>query len=183
MKVELTIDANQMGDTLVDLFKNLTVEQKESVALKVLSDWLKEPLDVETRALDSDAILYARNKYSYNKEKSPEDVRKSSEYADYIKSHPSTRSLMVKEISTQVIEFHKKQITENIQSDPEMTKIMDATLETIKENFPKFVHDAMIAYFTTQMGSVMSGLSQALFQSQQAENLSREVHKRITGTY
>lgn len=42
MEVTLNIEANQIGDTVIDLFKNLSDEKKEELASKVVKQYLND---------------------------------------------------------------------------------------------------------------------------------------------
>lgn len=182
MKVELQIDAANMGETVVDMFKNLPAEKREELATKVLHDWLREPYEVEKLTADRAALEYARARnsgYHGSANKTDEDLRGGYEYREFYAKHKSSRQLMIEEITKATIEHHKKAVVEQIKADPQMNAVLTETIASIKENFPKYVHDAMIAWFASHLQSMGSGISQALMQSSAAENQVKQIAQRV----
>jgi len=178
MKVELNIDASNIGETIIDMFTKLTEEQKETIALTVLSDWLKSPELIEKSALHREALEYARPR-RWNAELSEAKLMETSEYKYYLKDKPTTKTLMIHKITSEVIKYHEKAIGDMIRSDPEMDRIMKETMVTIKENFPKIVNDAMIAWFCSNMQTMAQGVGTALHQSQSASQMVQQLTDRI----
>jgi hypothetical protein len=56
---------------------------------------------------------------------------------------------------------------------------MKETMVTIKENFPKIVNDAMIAWFCSNMQTMAQGVGTALHQSQSASQMVQQLTDRI----
>lgn len=175
MKVEMTIDASNIGETIVDMFQNLTTEQKESIALSVLEQWLKEPDEIHKTSLHRKAIEHARERNSWSKEKPDSYFEQTGEYKDYLRKNPTPKEAMIRKITTEVIDYHSRKIGKMIQTDPEIQAIMQQTFETIKANFPKIVNDAMIAWFCSNMQTMADGIGQALFQSSGTAKMVQQI--------
>ena len=181
MEVKLSIDSGNLGETVVDMFQKLTPETREKVAADVLREWLREPYEVEAHLLDQRAIDEVRkNNTGYgNKRLDDQECRDHYRYRDIRARQKSTRQTMVEQITEAVIEHHKKVVVEEIQNDPQIQAVLKATLDTVRENFPKFVHDAMIAWFSSHLTQLGNGISTALMQSTRTEDLTKRIAQHV----
>jgi hypothetical protein len=178
MKVELNIDAGNIGETVIEMFQNLTTEQKEAISLQVLKDWLTEPDAIHRQALHMRAMAHVRER-GYRRSETDQEMMASREYKEFITANATAKTRMVEEITNATIAHQKKVIEQHIKTDPEMNRIMSATLETIKENFPKIVNDAMIAWFCGNMSTMANGVQQAMMQSQSTQEVVRQIQNRL----
>jgi len=185
MEVKLSIDSENLGETVVDMFQRLTPETKEKVATDVLREWLREPYEVEASLLDQRAIDEIRkdNTGYGNKRLNNQECRDHYRYREVRDRQKSTRQIMVEQITGAVIEHHKKVVIEEIQNDPQIQTVLKATLDTVRENFPKFVHDAMIAWFSSHLTQLGNGISTALTQSLRTEDLTRQIAQRVRAQF
>jgi hypothetical protein len=178
MKVELNIDAGNIGETVIEMFKNLTTEQKEAVSLKVLQDWLTEPDTIHRQALHVQAMAFVRER-GYGRNDTEQEIMAGRGYKEFVTAHPTAKTRMVEEITSATIAHQKTVIEQIIKTDPEMNRIMSATLETIKENFPKIVNDAMIAWFCGNMSTMANAVQQTMMQSQSTQEVVRQIQARL----
>jgi len=178
LKVELNIDAGNIGETVIEMFQNLTTEQKEAISLKVLQDWLAEPDTIHRQALHTLAIAHARER-GYYRSSTEQELVKSDEYVKFMRDNATAKTRMIQEITRATIAHQKEVIERHIKTDPEMNRIMSATLETIKENFPKTVNDAMIAWFCGNMSTMANGVQQAMRQSENAMSVVELIQNRL----
>lgn len=187
MKVELNIETSQLGDTIIDVFKNFTKKEKKEMAEKVLMKWLTEPYEIERSIKIADAIKKIKDKgdtiYSGGIYKKPslltdEQIADTNECSREMENFKSSRDIMIEEITSEAIKHYKKIIPEKIENDKQLEKVMKATTGVIKEDFPKFVHDAMIAWFAHNMSSMANGINTALQQSSNAEAMAKGIAER-----
>lgn len=178
MKVELNIDAGNIGETVIEMFQNLTTEQKEAISLKVLQDWLTEPDTIHRQALHTQAIAHAKER-CYYRASTEQELVKSDEYVRFMRDNATAKTRMIQEITSATIAHQEKVIEQHIKTDPGMNRIMSATLETIKENFPKIVNDAMIAWFCGNMSAMAGGIQQAMSQSKSTANAVEQIQNRL----
>lgn len=183
MKVELTIDSSNIGETLVDLFKNLPQEKKEEIASQVLEKWLTQPYDIERKAAGQKIIRELRergdstwkdNSDEYRKKKD-EEIYGSYEFSQRMRNFKSSKEEMILSITQSSIEHYKKITQEKIQNDEQLKKIMEIAFEEIKKDFPKYVHDAICSFFINNMFVIQSGMQEGL----QKSNKSLEMNKAI----
>lgn len=178
MKVELNIEGSQLGETVVDLFKNLDADQRKEVAKSVLESWLRQPIDVERQVYETALIAEIRTDRNYAND-TEASIRNNYRFTEKMKGFKSTREEMVKEVTTQAIAHFKEMITEKIKTDPQIQKLWEATSETLKADFPNIARDAMIAFFCTNMTQMAAGVQQALWSSQNSERLMGEVRQKL----
>lgn len=188
MQVTLNIDSANLGETVVDLFKNLTPEKKEALAADVLQRWFNEPYDVEHKAFETkvkqEALTYFQNQGdSWDKRNygTLETVTNSSRYREAMAKFRSSKQIMVEETVKQLVETYRTQITETIKTDPQIQEMMKLTIEGIKKDFPAFVHDAMMYWFTQNMQTAITTSNIALAQSRNVEEAMKQISQKVLG--
>lgn len=188
MNVTLSIDSNQLGETVVDLFKNLTEQQRQEVAVKVLEQWLAQPYDVERKAAKAEIARQARIRsvggYSgkpYNDMTDEEVVKEDYTARGEFEKFVSSRELMVKEITSSALKHQLEVIGDRIKSDRQLNAVLDRTLKMIEQNFGAYVHDAMIAWFCTNMTTMATGIQSSLFQSSTMQERLDQLNRELTG--
>jgi uncharacterized protein YecT (DUF1311 family) len=165
MQITLNIEANQLGDTVLDLFKNLTEEQKKEIATEILTNWLKNPRDIELKANTKEIVEKVRKKNWQMKELSYDEIIKSAFFEEESKKFKTSKNKMVEEIVEKTLDFYKEEIKDMVEKDEMINKVKNEVLSHIKDNFRTYVHDAMIAWFCQGMNQVTQGVSQALHNS------------------
>jgi len=155
MKLELTIDATNIKETLGETFKSLTPEEKKELALKVLQGWLAEPYDVERQAWVQEKLVEVRNGRYADDFKGKSDTYVMDHYGarDSFKNFVSSRELMINTITSEVTTHYKNEIKTMIESDPKIQAMKEVTMEEIRENFPKYSHDALMYWFSESMSN------------------------------
>lgn len=181
MKVELNIDASNIGETVIDLFKNLSEDQKRDITLGIIKNWFDMPYGAERELKEQQAIAEYRRKNPSQADAPDYRIKDNWEIKSIMGKFRGAREQFLFEANKQVVELVKAGVTERLKVDPEIQKMVDSVTEEVKKDFPKFVHDAMIAWFCGNMHAMAGGISQALMQSRDAENISKSVYERITG--
>jgi hypothetical protein len=160
MNVQLTIEANQMGETVIDLFKNLPAEKKEELALEVLKEWFKEPVQIET--LNYEHVLLEKFRegelkplYGYNvndtKLYTVEQLKNDYRWKEEIEKYKNSKQYMIEEIRKEIVAYYKKSIKVQIETDPIIAQIKEATYEIIRDSFPDLIKEVMIQVFAANI--------------------------------
>lgn len=168
MQITINLEAGQVGETLGQTLSTLTEDQKQAVALEALKNWLKDPYQTERLAYSQSVIRELREDTFHGsdlKNKTDEEVMKHYRFNERMHKFITTKETMIRSITSEVIAYQKEQIREEIKNDPTMNQVMEATMLNIKENFGKFVHDAMIAWFCQNMHTTIQGVQTALIQT------------------
>ena len=182
MKLELTIDATNIKETLGDTFKSITPEEKKKLALEVMKGWLAEPYDLERQAWVQEKLVEARNG-RYKEEfvgKSDAQVMDHYNVRESFKNFVSSREFMINTITSEITSHYKKEISAMIESDPKIQAMKEVTMEEIRENFPKYSHDALMYWFSQSMSSLMTNMSMGMNQSTNNQALITEIQNKLT---
>lgn len=186
MQVTLNIDAAQLGDTVVDLFKNIPAEKKEEIAANILQKWLEQPYEIERKSYTENAKRKAleevsASSYGYDKERygTLEKIEGSDAFRRLMNQFKSSRETMIEAITTEATETYRKKVTELIQTDEQMQKMFEATRDVISEDFPKFVHDAMMYWFAQNMTNVFQAVPMAMAQSRMTAESVQKIKEKL----
>jgi len=186
MEVKLTIDSSNIGETVVELFKNIPAEKKEAMALDILGKWLAEPYDTERKAYEEEAkrkalerILASSYDWDRKNHGTIETVHNSSQFRDLMNGFKSSKEVMVETITKEATEIYRTKVVEFVKTDEQLQKVMSLTMEAVKEDFPKFVHDAMMYWFAQQMSTTMSTASMALTQSGNTQEMVKRICQQV----
>ncbi len=164
MEVTLKIEAAQLGETVVDLFKNLGEDQRKAIATDILIKWLNEPYNIEREAYAEGVLRDFRQSnielyINYNRKRAADctdkEIKDSSEYRDRIRNFKSSRELMIKEITTEVMTHFKTSIPELIKTDPKFEILRSVFYQFIVDNFPMMIKESFANYFTSQLNMIV----------------------------
>ena len=119
MQVTLNIEANQLNDTVIDLFKNLNTEQKTKLASQVVSNWFTEGNMVEVLANHDRVVDELRtgahnsrnypDKVEYDK-MSESDYKYQNKLKELTKDFKNIRATVTEEVRTKLTPLMKTQI-------------------------------------------------------------------------
>lgn len=173
MQVTLNIESGQLGETVIDLFKNLTAEKKEELALAVLREWLKDPEFIETRTRDAVLIDEFRTgkrqpSWSYNKydQDTPEEkIRRDENFQNAMKQYKSSKALLIEDIKAEVVEYYKKHICAQLEQTDAINKARDEAMQIIKWEMPQIVNKALVNMFSQSLANMQSNLVDSLYEN------------------
>lgn len=178
MNITIDIEANQISDSVKNILDSLTQEQKQTVAATILKEWLTTPNDFERIVKEKDTIERLKND-SYNRNKSEDEIKRSYDFTRAMAEYKSTREIMVKEIITATIDHYKAVVTSIVASDSQIQEMKKQVIETVKNEYPKIIHDAMILSISSQLVPMISHVHNALFQSQQTCELVKKLGSQL----
>lgn len=179
MKVELQIDGSQMGDTIQEVFKNLTPEQRTELAKSAMMEWLKSPIDFERCVYESKLIEEIRNdRHGYYKNKSDAEIRDNYDFRERVKKFRSTKEKMVEEIVAETIRSYKESVKELISKDEQIQAMLAVVREEIKKSFPAMAQDAITVWFASNMDSIATTLIQ-MKHNDGFGSFSRDLQERL----
>lgn len=188
MQVTLNIDANLAG-SVKEVFDALKPEDKRQLALAVMEKFMAEPHQAERQQCEVTLIAAMRERgtevyadgFGYTKCTSLTDdkIRSTREFRDRMTEYKSTRDVMIAEITTLTIQTYRAEVKRLVESDPQIAAMRETVLVKIKEDFPKYVHDAMAAWFVQGLTNMQEGMMKALMQASSAENFAKEITDRL----
>jgi len=189
MQVTLNIDANLAG-SVAEVFAELSAEDKKKLALVVMEKFIAEPHKAEREAFEASVIgrlreqnteIYLSSRYGRAGAKncSDEDIRGSSEFRDRVSRFKSTRDALIEEITSAAVVTYRAEAKRLVETDPQIAAVKECVLAQIREDFPKYVHDAMAAWFVSGLSSMQAGMMSALTQAATAENFAKNVAQKL----
>lgn len=178
MEVKLDIDSANLGGTVQEVFNNLNTDEKKELAREVLLKFLQEPYDYERKVYEQQVVERLK-KTDYHRNDSESQIRSSYRFREAMGSYKSQRDVMVEQIVSNTIEFFKNGIAKDLEEDEQIQKMRDEVCKYIKENFSKFVHDAMVAWFCGNMSSISNGIVNSLVQGDMNKSMIEEIKSSI----
>ena len=171
MEVTLKIEAGQLGETVVDLFKNLSEDQKKEIATDILTKWLNEPYEIERNAYVEGIVSQLRQANveiytGFGRKKAidctDKEIKESSEYRQKAGGFKSSREVMIKEITNEVITYFKTSIQEQVKTDPQVEAFRGDVYQFIVDNFPMMIKESMVNFFSNHLSSIATCASSAM---------------------
>lgn len=179
MNINLEIKADQIGDTVIDVFKSLSEDQKKEVASKIMEKWMKDPISIERDVIEQKVIDDLRNKEDYLKKQSDAEIRANYRFRDAMKNQRGTKEAMILSVMESVSSYFKSSVDEMIKNDEAIKNMLEVVKDEIRTNYPKFVHDAMIAFFAGHMQNIGQGITQALMQTDNNQNMMKNIANKL----
>jgi len=160
MDVTLKIEAHQLGDTIVDMFKSLSAKQKKSLAVEVMRKWLEEPYAEERRAYEESVLTDMRARdaslSSWGSDKraskaTDDEIRASSTYQGRMREYRSSREQMVSMIVEESVRTFKESVTQMVNEDEQLKESYERVRRLIEGKFPAMVQSAMTRWMCDTM--------------------------------
>lgn len=192
MKIEINIDQTNLSGTVEEVFRTLTDEQRTKIAESIMLQFLLEPHNGERAAYVASLVASIQNdphgdeyinrgRTSYSR-MTGDEIRTTDRFKRAMLEYKSTRDKMIELITGAAITTFRAKVTEFVQSDPQLQQVMATTLEHVRENFPKYTHDALMAWFVQGMSNMADGMNQALMQAGNAEHMTKHLTDRLRST-
>lgn len=166
MEVTLKIEAHQIGETIEEVFKHLTPEQKMKLAEDTVRSWLSAPYAGEREAYEQQAVQTVRKKnvkLNYYTERRSGDndvedkeIRCTSEFNDLMREWRSTREILITSICEESLKYAKEFAISSVAADEKMKVVMETTRKSVEDLFPQMVYGAMVRWLSGNMSNVIS---------------------------
>lgn len=185
MQVTLNIDANLAG-SVAEVFAELTPADKKQLALAVMERFISEPHKAEREAFEASVIAEARElnveidyRGSRAKDAAEKEIRTSRFFTERVSKFKSTRETLIEEITKAAVETYRAEVKRVVESDPQIQAVREKVIASIREDFPKYVHDAMAAWFVSGLTGMQGGMMAALMQAGNAEQFSKNIAQKL----
>lgn len=193
MQITLEVNGSQLDQEVKVLLETLTPEQKNQMANQMLQKALDNTNSELMRkaAIDSIIAEWNEGKNDYNKVRYHNgtwyDLRNDSiaNYSDREKldkmlaDRTQTSNYFRKEIMQAMLDKAKSEVENVVNNDAVVQAAVVQTIEAIKAEMPKMVHDAMMMYFCSQMQNMSNTMAQALFQSGSNQQMLQQIQNRL----
>jgi hypothetical protein len=167
MEITLKIEAHQLGETVEEVFKTLTDDQKRELAKEAVRKWLEEPLSGERAAYEEKAIAdlrkacirigyYSSDRNSNDPKVTDDEIRGTPEFRSRMSEYRSTRERLVTSVCEQAVSHAKEYAIKAVSEDAKLRLVFDEVRKKIEEMFPQMVYGAMVRWFSENMREVVS---------------------------
>lgn len=187
MEVKINIESGQIGDTVIDLFKGLSAEKKEELALGIMKEWLQSPEFFETKNREQLVIeefksgkrLPSSSWDKYDVETPDDKIKRDYNYEKALREYKTSKQILVEDIKNEVVSYYKKQITEKLKSSELIQKIKQDTFDEITKQFPQIINQTMINVFTQNLYELQGKISQSYNSSEMAIGMVNSLNDKI----
>lgn len=190
MQVTLEINSDNLDGTLIKMFDSLSEEKRVEIAEKVLTAWLNEPLQVERNLITKQFAEkvrtenrdhYVDGRYVKGRDMTDEDITKAcqSDFVTFQKSYKTSKHRMIENVIESAVNTYKDQTVKLVNSNELLKDAFNKTAEEMKTEFPKFVHDAMMFWFTNQFSQVMTTAQNALYKANTVDYIVGNIRQKL----
>lgn len=168
MKITLDIDPAALSTEVSDFIQTLTVEDKQNMVKQVVEQYYADFRKFEDNEFATkekeiiEGIRKGANSWNKDQYATDDGVRQSSEYEKAKRSFKTYSQTTREEISSSIRLQLTKNISEFVINDETYKKLLQESMDSVKERFPLMVQAAMIAHFTNQLPNIASVINEQL---------------------
>lgn len=186
MKIEIEIGEGNVGQSVQEILSTLGAEERKVLAREVMLKWLAETLHSDERGIKEQEVIARIQKEnqtsSYSRDETPGQIRGGYKFQDAMRGWKSSRDVLVELFSAEITRYYQEQVKAVVEGDPILQGIREKIGQLVLEQFPKMVHDAVIAWFTSHMQTVLEGAARANLQIPEIDKFRQELAQRL-GTH
>lgn len=182
MKISIDVDEGMVGKSVEDILKGLAPEERTKIAEEIMKEWLVTTFHDSERAVKEKQVIDQLRKddqWNNLKGKTDDQIRSDYDMRRKMEGWKSSREIMIATITQQMATAYKDYVKEIVENDPSFKTMKEEVAKIVRESFPKMVHDAMIAWFAEQMGTVMKGVHDSMVQIPQLATFQQELATRL----
>lgn len=184
MQLTINVSEADFGTELKEIMNSLSQEEKKEIAKTVFLKTLNEVTDSHRTLIEKEQevfkkiqdSLYSSSKSEYD---TPEKMRKHYKYEEFMRVAKSPKEEAIAAILSTGVATFKELATQMVREDEGLKKIWNACSDQIREDFPKYIHDAMIYYFASHLGNMQSGIQHAVMQANNAAMSLENINRRL----
>jgi len=183
MKIEIEIGEGNVGKSVEDILATLGPEERKAMAKEVMVKWLADTLHLNEREIKEREVvarLQAENQSSsYIREETPGQIRSGYKFQDAMRGWKSSRDVLVDKVGAEITRYYQEQVKALVEGDPTLQGMREKIGQIVVEQFPKMVHDALIAWFTSHMQTVLEGAVKASLQIPDIQKFQQDLVQRL----
>jgi hypothetical protein len=187
MEVKINIESNQIGDTVIDLFKNLSAEKKEELALQIMKEWLQSPDLFETTNYEQLVIDefrqgkrspdYYNRRYDVNTDEAI--IRKDDNFKRAINEYKTSKQILTENLKSEVVDYYKKYIAEELKNNETIERVKVETMKTITQLFPSIIMQVMIEVFASNLTTMQQDIYNTSWRAMNVEALTHDIMSKV----
>jgi hypothetical protein len=191
MTVQLTIEAGQIADTVVELFKNLTPEDRKELAYSIAKEAMIDPDFYETKSIDAMLIQEYRdnktqlsNQWGYGNKIDPnkasdDEIRSTTTYKNDLEARRNTKKILIGDAKDEIVKHYRDVIAEELKTNPIIDKILQETFKEVCSLFPKLVMESLVLLFANTLPDLQQQIQLESYRRVDLAEVSRQIMNRI----
>lgn len=183
MKIEIEIGEGNVGQSVQEILDTLGPEERKAMAKEVMVKWLADTLHLNEREIkerDVVARIQKENQASsYSRDETPGSIRSGYKFKDAMSGWKSSRDVLVDQVGAEITRYYQDQVKAIVEGDPTLQGMREKIGQLVLEQFPKMVHDALIAWFTSHMQTVLEGAARASLQIPEIQKFQQDLIQKL----
>jgi hypothetical protein len=185
MKIEIEIGEGNVGQSVQEILATLGAEERKTLAREVMMKWLANTLHSDEREVKEREVVARIQKENqssfYNKDETPGQIRGGYKFQEAMRGWKSSRDVLVEQVGAEITLYYKDHVKSIVEGDPTLQQMREKIGKLVLEQYPKMVHDALIAWFTSHMQTVLEGAARASIQIPQIEEFQKKLIEKLGG--
>jgi hypothetical protein len=187
MKIELNIEPSQIGETVIDVFKTLTPEDKKEMAIQIMREWLKEPSLFESCNFEQQLIHEYRTgirkpNSTYDKfdENTPEStIRNDYYFKKSVEEYKTSKQGLVEATKREMLVYYNEEIAKELKLDVTINKIKEETYKELTANFPRIITEVLIMAFSSNLANMQHQIQDMTMKSYNVNSFIDQVRGKL----
>ncbi len=166
MELKIEVNDAEAGQSVMKILDSFTWEERKELALKVMREWLQEPISYEkdNGAKNAAIVRYLKEHGDYAvKNLSVDEMKNHPAWAEAMeKKFPHSKAVMIQEIVEQVVKAYTDEVVKMVRDDEGIQQMKHQVLDGVRENFPAMMEKAVMQFFVDGLTHMQSQMSAAL---------------------
>jgi hypothetical protein len=181
MKIEIEVPEGEVGKSVQEILKSLDFSARRDLARQVMADYLRTALSKDERSIfEKELCQRLRQTQDYYRNKDDGDIKNCYEFKDEMKRWKSSHERMVEDLTCEVVEHYKSQVSNVVQHEPKVQLILNEVLNIVRENLPKMIHDAVASWFLANIETILKGVGNASMALGNLDDFKKQVSDRLS---
>lgn len=196
INLTIQVDESNVKDSVELIFKEMTAEDRKTLAMLCLKEYLNQPVDhsKELSNYQEELVrkfrsgeLKRRSQWGcgFNENTPEREIMDDYAYQDELKKFKPTKEYMLAQIREEVISYYKSEIREQIKKDEDVVQIKEITCREIIKEMPSIIMTAFVAMFANHIKNecsyMMTDMMTKLLDSQKVvESIKKSVEEELT---
>ena len=184
IQITFNIDSANIGNTVEDVFKSLTSDDKRELARGIMLEVLTKPNDAERKAFEQrviDGLIaeYSNAGYHSDRIRDESAARASYRFRERMQKFESTRDRMMRMIVEETTKQYRDMVSELVKNDEQSQAALAAAQAEFTKAFPTLCQQAMNSFFVSRMAEISVAMNAAFAEQTNLAMFSSNVRNAL----
>lgn len=180
IQITFNIDSANIGNTVEDVFKSLTEDDKRELARGIMLEVLTKPNGAERLAFEQQTIEqlireYENASYQGDRIRTEAEARASYRFRERMAKFESSRDRMMKMIVEETTNQYKDMAAGLIKNDEQTQATLAGVQADFIKAFPSLCQQAMNSFFVLKMAEISVAMNNSFIQQTNLQMFSQDV--------